>query len=276
MVFERIALWLNNSLAVCLTGRNAFFPNKPRAFHAACAAHARLSLAVQVAIFLCARHVGEAAAAVSAASAAGAGGAALAAGSVGSSAAVALNGGVAALVYLLVAEVAWQLPTHPACAMFMSNHESREVAATENGRAGLAAGTGGSGNGGAAAAASSDTAVSCQPTSSVYLGRWYDVLCLSSNYHVEHHDFPEVPLTKLSELRRRAPEFYGLGGATAAAASSAKKGGAEGGEGEHGLVILPYFAARDWGAAVKSTFQSPGFYACTGTGSQVRGLRAEP
>ena len=46
MVLERLALSLNNALAVATTGRNAFFPNKPKAFHDACANHARASLLV--------------------------------------------------------------------------------------------------------------------------------------------------------------------------------------------------------------------------------------
>jgi len=28
------------------------------------------------------------------------------------------------------------------------------------------------------------------------------------NYHVEHHDFPEVPWRRLPALRAAAPEFY--------------------------------------------------------------------
>merc|ERR1740138_1257245 len=85
----------------------------------------------------------------------------------------------------------------------MSNHESREVHS------------------------SSATTSTCQPSSSVYLGRWYDVLCLCSNYHVEHHDFPEVPLTRLPALRRAAPEFYGLPPRSAATTTATPRGGPE-------------------------------------------------
>ena len=53
----------------------------------------------------------------------------------------------------------------------------------------------------------------CQPTASVYLGgawegRWYDWLCCFSNYHTEHHDFPDVPAFELRKLRDLAPSFY--------------------------------------------------------------------
>lgn len=47
----------------------------------------------------------------------------------------------------------------------------------------------------------------CQPTMSTYsLGATLSSGCL--NYHVEHHDFPNVPWWKLPRIRRIAPEFY--------------------------------------------------------------------
>ena len=50
----------------------------------------------------------------------------------------------------------------------------------------------------------------CQPTSSIYWGGpAYDWLCCFSNYHTEHHDFPDVPAFRLRALRDAAPEFYG-------------------------------------------------------------------
>ena len=48
-----------------------------------------------------------------------------------------------------------------------------------------------------------------RPTHSVYGSRWFDALCWNANYHVEHHDFPAVPLWRLPELRALAgPAFY--------------------------------------------------------------------
>ena len=74
----------------------------------------------------------------------------------------------------------WSIPPHPACAMFVTNHGS----STDNG-------TG-----------------KCIPSSSTYAGRWYSLLTLGTNYHLEHHDFPTIPLHKLGVLRKIAPEFY--------------------------------------------------------------------
>ena len=51
----------------------------------------------------------------------------------------------------------------------------------------------------------------CVPSSSTYAGRWYSLLTLGTNYHVEHHDFPTIPLHKLGQLREIAPEFYRTG-----------------------------------------------------------------
>jgi sphingolipid delta-4 desaturase len=33
-------------------------------------------------------------------------------------------------------------------------------------------------------------------------------VALNIGYHNEHHDFPEIPWTRLPELKRLAPEFY--------------------------------------------------------------------
>ena len=51
----------------------------------------------------------------------------------------------------------------------------------------------------------------CIPSSSTYAGRWYSLLTLGTNYHLEHHDFPTIPLHKLGMLRKIAPEFYQKG-----------------------------------------------------------------
>mmetsp|Transcript_47832 Transcript_47832/g.144674 ORF Transcript_47832/g.144674 Transcript_47832/m.144674 type:complete len:96 (+) Transcript_47832:1344-1631(+) len=51
----------------------------------------------------------------------------------------------------------------------------------------------------------------CIPSSSTYAGRWYSLFTLGTNYHCEHHDFPTIPLHKLGQLRKIAPEFYRAG-----------------------------------------------------------------
>ena len=160
---------------MALAGRNAFFPRKPDAFHATAADHARASAALQLALVLAA-------------------------------------GGPGALLWLYLAEVGWQLPLHPASAMFVSNHPSLEAKE----------GVGG-----------------CQPTSSIYWGGpAYDWLCCFSNYHTEHHDFPDVPAFRLRALRDAAPEFYG------------------------GDALV---GARDgWVATMRRTFAARQFYACSG------------
>ena len=80
MLFERAALVVGGGWAVALAGRNAFFPRKPAAFHAAAAEHARVSVAIQLALLLAC--------------------------------------GPGALLWLYLSEVGWQLPLHPASAMF--------------------------------------------------------------------------------------------------------------------------------------------------------------
>jgi len=107
------------------------------------------------------------------------------------------------LVFLYFAETLWSVPPHPACAMFITNHGSDE-----------------GGDGG------------CVPSASVYAGKWYSLLTLGTNYHVEHHDFPMVPLHKVGQLRKIAPEFY-------------REGSGD----------------KVWGI-MKETFRNPNFYAC--------------
>jgi len=140
MTFERAALCVNDKV-VALVGHNFFFGAKPQEFHDGCAAFARANAATHLALLLCA--------------------------------------GPKALVWLFLAEVGWQLPVHPSCVMFVSNHPSLEQP-----------------GGG------------CQPTASIYVGKWFDWLTAFSNYHVEHHDFPNVPLWRLKDLHERAAPFY--------------------------------------------------------------------
>mmetsp|Transcript_56869 Transcript_56869/g.176998 ORF Transcript_56869/g.176998 Transcript_56869/m.176998 type:complete len:520 (-) Transcript_56869:14-1573(-) len=185
MVFERFALAVNDKL-VALTGTNFFFPNKPAAFHEGCATYARAAALLHLALLA--------------------------------------TCGPGALLYLLVAEVAWQLPVHPACAMFVSNHGSGRRA---DGR--------------------------CAPTSSLYVGGpWglYDWVCLFSNYHLEHHDFPDVGLLRLPEVARLAPEFYGLPPASGAAPPAPAE-------------LAVGAASTDWLATVAGAFAAPQPYACS-------------
>lgn len=176
MVFERAALCFNEKL-VAVLGRNLFFPDKPAEFHRDCAEYARASLAIHAALLAL--------------------------------------WGPKALLWLFLAEVGWQLPVHPASAMFVSNHPSLDRPGGEG----------------------------CQPTASIYLGAWFDWLCCFSNFHVEHHDFPDVPAFRLKELRDAAPEFYD----------------------ERALA-----GARDgWWGTMRRTFSGRGFYAC----GDLSGLR---
>ena len=84
------------------------------------------------------------------------------------------------ILFLYLAETLWSVPPHPACAMFVTNHGSNVDASTG----------------------------ACIPSSSTYAGEWYSIFTLGTNYHCEHHDFPTIPLHRLGELRKIAPEFY--------------------------------------------------------------------
>ncbi|CAE8622524.1 unnamed protein product [Polarella glacialis] len=185
MVFERCALAVNDKI-VGLVGFNPFFWQKPPAFHEGCASYSRAATVLHLALLaFC---------------------------------------GPGALLYLLVGEVAWQLPHHPACAMFISNHGSGKRV---DGK--------------------------CAPTASLYIGEpwgWYDWICMFSNYHLEHHDFPDVALLRLPELTRLAPEFYGQQ-ATVATSAPAE------------LAVAT--AATDWLASVAGAFAAPQPYACSFT-----------
>ena len=135
-----------------------------------------------------------------------------------------LLAGPGALWWLFWAEVGWQWPLHPASAMFVSNHPSLDASSRDG-----------------SAAAEGRTAAgsrSCQPTASVYLEPWYDWLCCFSNYHTEHHDFPDVPAFRLRELRDMAAPFY---------SDEVLEGCRDG-----------------WLPTMRRTFAGRGFYACSG------------
>ena len=86
------------------------------------------------------------------------------------------------LLFLYLSETLWSLPPHPCCAMFITNHGSKKETDLDDS--------------------------SCIPSSSTYAGKWYNILTLNTNLHVEHHDFPTIPFHKLGALRKIAPEFY--------------------------------------------------------------------
>ena len=112
--------------------------------------------------------------------------------------------------------------------MFVSNHPSLDSP-------GAAAG---------AASSGAEGSAGCQPTASVYLGEWYDWLCCFSNFHTEHHDFPDVPAFRLRELRDTAPRFY---------SNDALAGCRDG-----------------WWETMRRTFAGRDFYACSGAGTLAR------
>lgn len=179
MSYERAALCVND-IIVAITGTNLFFPSKPKVFLDTNARYSRMAALLHAMLLLVA--------------------------------------GPQALLYLFVSELAWQLPVHPAFAMFVSNHPSYSTT-TPDGRG------------------------VCQPTSSVYMHHpsiavrsLFDLTCAFTNYHVEHHDFPEVPLWNLRQIREEASEFYDC---------------LEGAE-------------DSWTAVVRKAFRGRQFYGCEG------------
>lgn len=56
-------------------------------------------------------------------------------------------------------------------------------------------------------ATGSSAAGACQPTMSTY-NALAALLSLNLTYHVEHHDFPSVPWSRLPAVRALAPEYY--------------------------------------------------------------------
>lgn len=84
-MYERFMLVINDAV-VALSGRNFFFPNKPREFHDECARYCRCAVAVRGLLWALA--------------------------------------GWKSLLFLYLAETLWSVPPHPACAMFVTNHGS--------------------------------------------------------------------------------------------------------------------------------------------------------
>lgn len=117
------------------------------------------------------------------------------------------------LLFLILVETLWSLPPHPACAMFVTNHGSSTSVNTSGEN-------------------------ECIPSSSTYAGRLYSMLTLGTNFHVEHHDFPTIPLHKLYLLKRIAPEFYRA-------------------DGDNVVKIM------------RKAFANPEYYACMNVGSKT-------
>jgi len=220
-------LLMMNDLVVAITGRNYFFPNKPDKFHKHVALYTRVGLLTKVVLCILAGSLSQAGTTMnlpiptqllpllsplSAASA------------------PAMISGLSLakfwwswkpILFLMLSETLWSLPPHPACAMFITNHGSNYEGSNE------------------------DAKENCQPSASTYAGKWYSFLTLGTNYHVEHHDFPTMPLDQLGKLKDIAgPDFYG---------SSTKSND------------------NVW-KIMKKAFSYPDFYACMDAG----GLRSIP
>ncbi len=141
-LFERTMLIMND-FVVAIFGRNFFFPNKPMEFHQEATKYCRMAVFVRLLLCYAAKSWKP-------------------------------------LLFLYLMETLWSVPPHPACAMFITNHGSKE----------------------------DDEGGGCIPSSSTYAGKLYALMTLGTNYHVEHHDFPTIPLHELWKLRLIAPEYY--------------------------------------------------------------------
>lgn len=105
---------------------------------------------------------------------------------------------------------------HPYAGYFLSVHSSKIASADAVPLVPPKAG-GSSDNNDAMAAADTEARSSnsptgtdlttCQPTTSTY-GPLSTLATGCLNYHVEHHDFPSVPWSRLPAIRKAAPEFY--------------------------------------------------------------------
>lgn len=84
-LYERLMLMIND-VVVAITGRNYFFPNKPKEFHDECALYCRCAVAIRALVWKLA--------------------------------------GWKSLLFLYLSETLWSIPPHPACAMFVTNHGS--------------------------------------------------------------------------------------------------------------------------------------------------------
>lgn len=206
-----------NDVVVAFSGRNFFFPKKPDKFHNHVALYTRVGLLVRVTLCLLAgmmAHTGTTMAFPIPTQLLSILGPLTATSTLGSG--ITLSSfwwSWKPILFLMLSETLWSLPPHPACAMFITNHGSNYE-----------------GNG-------KDEKKNCRPSGSTYAGKWYSMLTLGTNYHVEHHDFPTMPLDQLGKLRYIAgPEFYGNGSDD---------------------------TYDDLGEMMKRAFSYPDFYACS-------------
>ena len=177
-LFERMML-VCNDVVVAILGKNLFFPNKPKDFHKECAFYCRWAVLVRFLLCLAGGVLGSRGSRIDCAG-------------IGSNIRAikqALN--LKPMLFLYLSETLWSIPPHPACAMFVTNHGSKEVENNDNDPS-----------------SKNDGSRGCVPSSSTYAGKWYSILTLGTNYHVEHHDFPNIPLHLLGKIRQIAPEFY--------------------------------------------------------------------
>ncbi len=144
--------------------------------------------------------------------------------------------GFKALLSLYVMEVSWSLPFHPCSAMFYTNHGSIR---TEDDGKDVGGGE-------------------CTPTSSLRVGKFYDLLTLYTNLHMEHHDFPTIPFHKLYRLKEVAPQWYRD---DLMREVDQHDGTASGRIGKDDGISK---GMRNIYHVIKDTFQNPQFYACGG------------
>ncbi|CAJ1946597.1 unnamed protein product [Cylindrotheca closterium] len=131
------------------------------------------------------------------------------------------------LLFLYLSETLWSIPPHPASAMFVTNHPS--IMNKQD----------------SSSSTTTSDEWSCTPSQSTYLGRWYSLLTLGTNYHCEHHDFPTIPLHKLSLLHQIAPEFYPKSNESSSSASTSASSSRNS-------------LRKIW----KKSFADPDYYAC--------------
>lgn len=196
-LLERMLLMIND-VVVALTGRNFFFPNKPDKFHNHVALYTRVGFAVRATLCVIAgmmvhsgqtfsvpfptqwlqmieNMIGPLIASCTSTNSLF---------STMDISWISLWWSWKPILFLMFSETLWSLPPHPACAMFITNHGSKY----KNGNDGK----------------------DCQPSGSTYAGKWYSIFTLGTNFHVEHHDFPTMPLNQLGKLKDIAgTEFYG-------------------------------------------------------------------